>query len=576
MYYHTPKELLDRLNELQNQRVEMDMAWYDVSLVAYPTLESSNDKFGLSFNQNSLKGAVRPTGRDKSRSIYDSIGITASERLTAGLESLITPQAAFWHSFAPSGQFETDEPAAETTEWFETLRNYLFSARYNPMCGFPLANQRALRSMIGLGHGIIFVEEAFARGPMKTPCYYQFIPVPECYLAVNPQGIHDTNYRAFTRTADQLKKQFGEESLSQRTKEMLKRPQTMDTPVEVLHAVYPDEETKGGQQVWCSQYMEIEASHVITKGQFFEFPFIVYQWLPIDNTAYAEGPAMLALAELQSLQAMGRDSLIASQQAIRPPLASSYAPDVPVNMNPGAVNPKMIDPNTGRLLVQPILSGGHPQLFQEIMLLRREQVKDSMYLNLWMSLSQKGIISATEATIRAAEKGELLGPAASRIQHALALMVEREIKIIERKGGFRQGSPLAPPQNLAGQKVDVRFTAPIDKMRRAGDAVGIQRTLETMAQIGQFDPDVFDNLDVDETIEIVRDRLGAPRKMFRLPDERDQIREDKKTQQQMQNAAVAAPGVAGAAKDGAEALKTMQEMQAAGGQAIVPGSQGAV
>lgn len=570
MYYHSEKELLDRLSILQQARVYMDTAWYDVSLVAYPTLESTNGRYGLN-GPGPLNGADIPRGTIKSRNIYDSIGITAAERLTAGLESLITPQAAFWHGFAQSGMFDTD-PEAEVEEWFDVLRNYLFTARYNPMCGFSLANQRALRSMIGLGHGIIFVEEAFTKGPMKTPCYYQFIPVPECYLAVNSQGMHDTNYRVFQKTADQLQKQFGKEKLSHRTQVLLDKADTMDTKVDVLHAVYPDEDSKGKGQIWCSQYLEIEARHVITKGQFFEFPFIVYRWLPIDNSAYAESPTMLALAELQSLQAMGRDSLIASQQQIRPPLASAYAPDVPVNMNPGAVNPKMVDPNTGRLLVQPILTGQTANMFQEIMLLRREQVKDSMYLNLWMSLSQKGIISATEATIRAAEKGELLGPAASRIQHALALMVEREIAIIERKGGFRDGSPLAPPGQLANQHVEVRFTAPIDKMRRAGDAVGIQRTLETMAQIGQFDQSVFDNLDVDETIEIVRDRMGAPRKMFVLPSERDDARQQKQQQQNMANATMGAPGIAKAAESGAKAIKTLQEAQAQGGQAIIPGA----
>src|SRR5262245_11503503 len=217
----------------------MEAAWYDVSLVAYPTLESTTN--GFANQQSNINGAVQPMGTIKSRSIYDSIGITAAERLTAGLESLITPQAAFWHSFASAGMFE-DDTDAEKIEWFELLRNYLFAARYNPMCGFSLANQRSLRSMIGLGHGIIFLEEAFARGPMRTPCYYQFIPVLECYLDVNPQGVHDTCYRQFQKTATQLDKQFGKEQLSRTVQELLKKTSTMDNKVDVLHAVYPDEQ----------------------------------------------------------------------------------------------------------------------------------------------------------------------------------------------------------------------------------------------------------------------------------------------------------------------------------------------
>src|SRR5262245_56809070 len=123
MYYYSEKELMDRLNILQQNRIYMEAAWYDVSLVAYPTLESTGSRYG--WNSNNLNGAVQPKGTEKARSIYDSIGITAAERLTAGLESLITPHAAFWHGFATDGMFDTD-PEAETAEWFDVLRDYLF------------------------------------------------------------------------------------------------------------------------------------------------------------------------------------------------------------------------------------------------------------------------------------------------------------------------------------------------------------------------------------------------------------------------------------------------------------------
>ncbi len=568
MKYETVEDVLSRSNILSARRSFMEQAWSDVASVAYPTLEDVN-KFGSKTVSGSGAYFNQTRGVAKSRNIYDSVGVVASERLTAGLESLITPQAAFWHSFASAGTFEAD-PQEDEARWYETLRNFLFTTRYDPRCGFPLANQRAMRSMVGLGHGIIFVEEAFVQGPMATPCYYTFIPVVECYLDCNAQGMHDTNFRIFTRTARQVVDQFGKNAVSEKVRALMTNPQTVDNTVQILHAVYPCKNSSG----WCSQYLEIDNKHEITKGYFHEFPYIIYQWLPIDSSPYAESPTMLALAELKSLQAMGRDALIASQQSIRPPLASAYSPDVPINMNPGAVNPKMIDPNTGRLLVQPILSGGNPNLFEAVMTLRREQVKDALYLNLWMSLSQNGQMSATEASIRAAEKGELLGPAASRVQHALAMMVERETSILERKGAFLEGSQLIPPPSLAGKRVNVRFTAPIDKLRLAGDAVGIQRTLETMSVIGSFDPSVFDILDVDETMNIVRDRLGAPKKMFKLPDVVSTERQEKA---QQKNAAVMTQGaspVAGAALDSAKAAQVMQQIQQAGGIPTMPG-QGA-
>ena len=57
---------------------------------------------------------------------------------------------------------------------------------------------------------------------------------------------------------------------------------------------------------------------------------------------------MVALPDMKTAQVMARDSILAAQLNIRPPVATAYELDRPVNLNPNAVNPKMIDPGTGR------------------------------------------------------------------------------------------------------------------------------------------------------------------------------------------------------------------------------------
>jgi hypothetical protein len=477
---------------------------------------------------------------------------------------MITPQAERWHSFASSADYDDQLESAEGQEWMDRLRDYMFECRYDPQCGFPLTNQRCIRSMVGFGQGVMFVEEAFGTlaSGRAMPISYQYIPLAECYLDVNDQGIHDTNFRHFSLTATQLVKKFGTDKVSEKTKLLAEKAETQDTMVEVVHAVYPDKtgnkEGKLKKKKWISRYIEKDNRHEIAEGGFHEFPFIIYPWAPIDGSAYAEGPAMLALAELKSLQAMGRDALLASQLGIRPPLASAYAPDVPVNLNPGSVNPKMVDPNTGRVLVQPILPAPNPSLMFELMQFRREQVRDSMYLNLFQTLANAPQMSATEAMIRAQEKGEFLGPTASRIQSALSRLIDRELAILERKGAFRPDSKLVPPENLRGKTFNVRFSAPVDRLRKASDLVGISRTLEIMQMLAAIDPNVVDNIDGDETLEIIRQRLGAPRRMMRKPQEVDEIRERKDAQN---NASMAMAGANSAADTAQKASAALPEVQ---------------
>ncbi len=556
------RECIDRMNSLASRRMFMESTWNDVAKTSFPTAEDMFRLGSSSPTGGSSTSFDTPHGSYRSRTIYDSVGVVASERLTSGLESLITPSAERWHSFIVGNAMAEDTEDSETQMWAEALRDFMFEVRYDPMSGFPLSNQRSMRSMVGFGHGIIFIEEAFGiygRSAQTLPIAYQYIPTAECYIDVDPRGVHDTNYRSFWRSALQVVKQFGEKT-SQKTQNLAKNEKTADTKIELIHAVYPEVKglegsyEDGEAKPFTSMYIERENKHLLRRGGYYEFPYIIYPWSPIDGSAYAEGPAMLALAELKSLQAMGRDTLIASQLGIRPPLASAYSPDVPINMNPGAINPKMVDPNTGRLLVQRIFEPPQVNLSLELMELRRSQIRDSMYLNLFQTLSDKQTgMTATEVMARANERGMFLGPVASRVQAALSRMVDREMAILERKGAFRPGSRFVPPRALAGKKLNVKFSAPVDRLRRASDVTGITHTIEIMTQMMNIDPEVADNLNVDVALEVVRERLGAPRKIMNSPDEVKAKREQRAQQAAAAQALAAANSAADTANKAAPA-----------------------
>ena len=135
------------------------------------------------------------------------------------------------------------------------------------------------------------------------------------------------------------------------------------------------------------------------------------------------------------------------------------------------------------------------------------------------TLPMKSPATATEAMIRQTEKAELLGPAGAKIQAGLSRLVGREIAILERRGGFRPGSPLAPPPTLAGSTINVRFTSPLDRQRRMADIQGVQATLEMAGQLAAVDPAVIDRIDADESLNIAQKTFGAPRRMLKGDDE---------------------------------------------------------
>jgi hypothetical protein len=87
--------------------------------------------------------------------------------------------------------------------------------------------------------------------------------------------------------------------------------------------------------------------------------------------------------------------------------------------------------------------------------------------------------------------------------------------------------------------------------------LGVERTLEMAARIGQVDPSVYDNLDGDEALRLAADIAGAPRRILRREAERDQVRQAREQVAQAETAAGLAQQFAGAAKDGLPALQAL-------------------
>ena len=524
-------DILDRAEDLAQKRQPWEKVWLDTVKYALPM----GERFfgvGAGARRAAIDGFARgPRSEERGRDIFDATSVWSVDRLTAGLESLTTPATEKWHGLGPLDPLAS-EPTHEEAEWFDRYRDFLFAARYEPRSGFTLANQGAIRSAIALGTGVYLVEEAFGgEGGAAMPYRYRPIPLSECFIATDDQGEPDTLYRRFTMTARQIVQKFGD-AAADRVKAAADNPKDRERHFEIIHAVFPREE-RGGRSArlpdaaFASVYVDADHRHLIGESGFFEFPYVVYYWQQDPDTGYGESPVMLALAEIKSLNLLSKHTMRAVQQWTNPPLGIPNDGVVKrPNLNPGAVNPGAID-DQGRSRIQPIVTAQNPSFIREVLEVKREQLRESLFVNLFQILIQNPQMTATEAMIRANEKGELLGPAGSKIQAGLARLVERETGILERKGVFEGEGPLALPETLLGRGFGVRFRSPLDRLRRANELVGVQRTLDFAGQIAQFDPTVLDRIDTDRALDLAQEINGAPRAMFKSEEEVEEIRAER-------------------------------------------------
>lgn len=507
----TAQELIDEFNTRLSARSQWETYWREIARYVLPQTEEF-ESF-LTSSVGSVVSAVvdTPVAHKRSRDIYDMTSLWGVERLTAGLLSLKTPETEHWHNLGPETLFG-GEPTHEERVSLERLRNYQFRVRANPLSGFWTAHKAAMRSMSGFGDGYMFLEDN-PGGGSRVPFTYQYMGLNEAFPGVDARGVLNSMFRQIRLTALQARGKF-REATPPRVLKDADDPARRHTSHVFLHAVMPREDTLRTRfgtrgSAFASFYVYPADMLLMAEGGFYSFPFIRYAWNDSGARPYSEGPVAFAIAEIKSMQEMAKNELIASQHAVRPAYAIGQKNMQRLNLNPGAVNPGLIAPD-GKPLFAPMNTGVRPDFATAVMEARRNNLRELLYLNLWQAILPDTADTATEALIRAQEKGDLLGPVGLSLNRGLQAAVDREIDILGRRGAFDSGSPLELPDSLADRSVQPTWTSPLDRLRRMGELVGLTRLIEILSSMAQFKPGIMARLDTDEIADITQEILGAP------------------------------------------------------------------
>lgn len=553
-------DVIQGLTSLATRRTDFEWAWRQVAKVAAPDAPD----FGTGIGQLGMRNGInQATATRRGKDIYDSTAVWAVDRLASGIEGLIVPQSEYWHGLDVIDLTKEDNTDQEKL-WLERTRNMMFKVRYDADSGWVAALQTCLRRMVAFGNAFMFVEENNTGHDSSDLIRYRQMPLNECYADENYQGVIDTFYRLFQLTARQAYQQYGN-NLSPQIIKAANDPAESGKFFTFIQCIRPRADygrpSEGVKKApWASFHVEHETRKVVSESGYYEFPIVDFRWLPEPGRIYGEGPVMKALADIQSLNLMAKNELIAGQQAIDPPLLIPHAGIMNrPNTNPGAVNFGGMSA-TGVKMIEPLFTGQRLDFATAVLESKREQVKNSMYLNLFQILVKNPQKTATEALILADEKGNLLGPAGTRIQQSLSGLVERELGILGRKGMWAKGSAYYPPQTVVrrGSDVGAHFTGPLSRMRKAKEAEATIQMLNILSPLAQVDPSVVDTIDPDATARGLSEILGVPMKFMRTKDKVDEIRASRQERQALAEQAVVAKDFAAASKSGVDALSSLQ------------------
>jgi hypothetical protein len=290
----------------------------------------------------------------------------------------------------------------------------------------------------------------------------------------------------------------------------------------------------------------LEGQKIVAEGGYTTFPYAVSRYVTSPKEIYGRSPAMLVLPDIKMINEMSKTVLRAAHKAVDPPLLLQEDGVLQAfNARPSALNYGGIN-ERGEQMVRPLETGGRVDIGLDMMEQRRKVINDAFLITLFQILVDAPNMTATEAMLRAQEKGALLAPTMGRQQsEMLGPMIEREIDILARAGLL----PAMPDElREAGGEVDIEYISPLNRAQRAEEGVAILRTLESVAGLAQFDPEVLMVFDPKKIARELADINGVPAKVLRSDDEIMSIKDQQAQQAELAQLLQAAPIVANSAK----------------------------
>lgn len=382
-------------------------------------------------------------------------------------------------------------------------------------------------------------------------------------IAIDYRGRVDSVWWKFEMRAAQIADKWGLDECPPRISQAIKDGKP-DTKFMVESLLEPNPDAKAGmggaavrpyRQIMWIDGADADSFGCLGTAGFYELPVLGTRWAPGTSNTYSTSPALEALGDIRQLQYLEGEKLRLVDLTGKPPtMLPEYLRNKGVGLNPG--EKVYVTPAQTQLRAEPIyvpLPAAIQQEREEIAEVSN-RIDSAFFADLFRLLDSLPDQQRTayEISERKAEKIAQLGPALESLtDEVLSPAIMRVYAIMLRRGRI---PPL--PDALNGATVQIEYTSMLAQAQKAGGTSSLERVFGFAASLMQITggqrPDILDNFDFDESIEIVADQQGAPARMLVDPDAREQARQQRAQQQQMAQAAQMAPAI----KQGADALHT--------------------
>jgi hypothetical protein len=421
--------------------------------------------------------------------------------------------------------------------------------RYNHKANFSSQVYECYNQLLAFGTTVMMTEDRPAR-----PVNYISCPLSKTWIREGEGKRVNWVYRELDYRPHRAIAEFGAENLPEKI--IRAADNNPNHKFRFYHRVAPAEFVDKGKRglegmAFRSHYVSEEEKRVVAQGGYRTFPFAIARHVTDSNEVYGRSVAMTALPDIKMRNEMRRSVMRSIHRMAEPILLLSDDASLSVfQMRPGHRNKGYLT-DAGVQLAQQLKWEGDLQPALAVLEETAKTVNDIFFVTLFQILVENPQMTATEVLERMKEKGVLLTPTVGRFQSEfLGSLIERELDIAAARGLL-----FAMPDELleVGGLVDVVYKGPLVRAQQAEAALGFVRTLEAVSPLAEVKPEILDRFNLDVALPELAEINGMPLAWLLTDEEYAELVKRRQQQQAAEMALTAAPGLATAAKDAAQA-----------------------
>ena len=496
--------VVDKYQKLKATRGTWETHWEELSRYIQPL-------------KNEIYGNYNTKGDKRNTHLYDAIGIRCNDQLASALHGMLTNSATQWFMMqSPDHILNSKQNIAE---WCQTQSKRILFVMNNS--NFQSEIHECYLDLCGFGTSHLRVEE-----DEKDVVRFTSRPIYEAVINENYRGVIDTIYYKYKISCEALVEQFPDTVpdaiAALRHQEPLKE-------YTVIHAIEPSsrlpKDIAHEMLEYTSLHVLEEGGLLLKKGGFEENPCIISRFSKLSGEMFGRSPAMKALPDIKTANAMMKTWLEGAQLAVNPAL---QAPDegvlMPIRITPGAINYYRAD---SKDRIEPINTGVNPQVGIQVIELIHANIKSSFFID-QLHLVESDRMTTTEVMQRRDEQLRSMSPILGRLQYELlAPIITRVFGIMLRKGLI---DPI--PQELLKHNLEVKFVSQIARAQESVEGDNFLRAFQASAGIAQLDPASMDVINTDEAVKFLFKTYGAPLNNLRKQKDIDNMRQQRQQAQQ--------------------------------------------